>query len=519
MWRMRLLHDGKATAQGWAVGLGLGIGLAIGPVITLTTALDQGVAPDSLRLGSLTVLVIWIALVAFLFASVPVWIGYWADAWQQRAGTTQPRGPARGGMLFAAIGACIVLAIGLTLLLAYFTLVEDFTATTKIVLKQTWTFSGLDAAAVAGVWVVPLLFIAIPLTGFLFGIGWQPAGDTAPKPRTWLKRSWPVTLICLAGAVTVIAVTLVTAAVAHAHIALAVRWNQLYYGQFPIFEGQMVILVAVVFALIAAAKLTSAQSPTIAIAVGAIIAVLGVLAQMGAWTIGNCVAPLNYIYNSPPASVCPGNPGHVFGSQIFPAAVEAALIAVLLIPAARYAGSLIARPDRPRPGARALTWLTAGVVAVAVIAGIAFRVPDASAHGIQPIGSVGQDGWVYGNGYQIRQALNWYHVTRNIRPGYAQLEFDGSFSGTPAWLIVRTVPVRPSAVLQVAGSRPALLDGEKAVTDFLPDYRGYSYKEWFAIRETNEYIVVFQTRPGDYALFGPGLTAMISTWRWNATSS
>lgn len=92
--------------------------MAVGPVITLTTALDQSAAPNNLHPGAFAVLVIWIALVAFLFVSVPVWIGYWADAWQQRAGTTELRVPARGGMLLAAVGACVVLAIGLTLLLA-----------------------------------------------------------------------------------------------------------------------------------------------------------------------------------------------------------------------------------------------------------------------------------------------------------------------------------------------------------------------------------------------------------------
>jgi hypothetical protein len=51
------------------------------------------------------------------FVSVPAWIGYWADAWQQREG----RIPARGGMIAAAVGAWVVLAIGIDLVLAYFT--------------------------------------------------------------------------------------------------------------------------------------------------------------------------------------------------------------------------------------------------------------------------------------------------------------------------------------------------------------------------------------------------------------
>ena len=68
------------------------------------------------------------------------------------------------------------------------------------------------------------------------------------------------------------------------------------------------------------------------------------------------------------------------------------MISILLIPAAYYAGILIARRaglnGPPRLAARALGWLAAGAVAAAVIVGISLRVPDASAHGIQPIGRI-----------------------------------------------------------------------------------------------------------------------------------
>ena len=59
-----------------------------------------------------------------------------------------------------------------------------------------------------------------------------------------------------------IAVTLVTAAVARAHIAPAMRWNGLYFAQFVHSEVQMVILVAVIIALIAAAVLCPMSCPT-----------------------------------------------------------------------------------------------------------------------------------------------------------------------------------------------------------------------------------------------------------------
>ena len=433
VWRTRFWQGGEVTARVWAVGLGLGMGVAIGPIITLDTAFDREVAPDSLHTGAFIVLAIWVVLVTFLFVSVLAWIGRWANAWQQR----ERRVPARAGMMVAAIGTWIVLAIGLDFVLAYFTFVEGFSATTKTVLEQTWTFTGYSAARTTSAWVVVLVFIAVPLSGFLVSLPRRSPGDgrwTALATRLRLKRARPVALICLAGVVAAIAVTLVTAAVARVRIAPAIRWNGVYFAQFLLFEEQMVILVAVIVALIAAAVLTYEPSDTIAIVVAGVIGALGILAVMGSLTLGNCAAPFSLTYGHPPANDCPGDPGFL-APDIFPASIEAAWIGILLIPAAYYGGILIARrarmSGRRRWRAGALRWLAAGAAAAAVVAGIAVRVPDASAHGIQPIGSIGQDGWVNGVGYEFRLFPNWYHVTRNVRPGYTLFENDGAYSGIP----------------------------------------------------------------------------------------
>ena len=152
-------------------------------------------------------------LITFLFVSFPAWIGRWADAWRQR----ERRVPARGGMMVAAVGTWVVLAISMGFVLTNFTSVEEFDASTKTVLEQTWTFTGYDSARTTSAWVVVLVFIAVPLSGFLAGLRQRSLGDghrTAPATRRWLNRARPAALICLAGLVAVIAVTLVTAAVA-----------------------------------------------------------------------------------------------------------------------------------------------------------------------------------------------------------------------------------------------------------------------------------------------------------------
>jgi Zn-dependent protease with chaperone function len=520
MWRMRLLPGGTATAGDWAVGLGLGIGVAIGPVIALDTALDQTVAPDSLHTGSFIVLAIWVLLITFLFVSFPAWIGRWADAWQQR----ERRVPARGRMIIAAVCTWVVLAIGIGLVLSNFTFVEEF-ASTKTVLEQTWTFTGYQAARTTSAWVVILVFIAVPLSGFLAGLRRRSPGDGrtgGPTTRRWLNRAWPAALICLAGLVAVIAVTLVTAAVARAHIAPAIRWNGDYFAEFVLSEVQMVILVAVLIALIAAVVLPYELSDTIAIVVAGVVGAFGALAVIGSLTLGHCAAPFSPTYNNPPASNCPGHPGFL-ASGIFPAAIEAALIGILLIPAAHYGGILMARrarlTGRPSWRARALRWLAAGVAAAAIVAGIAVRVPDASAHGVQPIGTIGQDGWVQGPGYEFRLFPDWYEVPGNLPPPDKVFENDLTDSGHSGYLNLALTSVSPGTAVRVAGSRPFSLGGEKARILQYYDKNDFFHARLYSVRNNTEYIIEFLVERSDLPSLVYGINQMVNSWHWNATPS
>jgi Zn-dependent protease with chaperone function len=516
MWRMRLLPGGTATAGDWAVGLGLGLGVATGPVIALGTALDKGVAPDSLHTGSFIVIAIWVLLVTVLFVSFPAWIGRWADAWQQR----ERRVPARAGMMVAAVGTWVVLAIGIGLVLTNFTFVDQFDASTKTVWEQTWTSTGYDAARTTSAWAVVLVFIAVPLSGFLAGLRQRSPGGGrtgAPATRRWLNRARPAALICLAGVVAEIAVTLVTAAVARAHIAPAIRWNGLYYAQFLLSQEQMVILVAVIIALIAAAVLPYELSDTIAIAVAGAIGALGTLAMMGSQALGHCAAPFSPTYNNPPANDCPGNPGFLT-SGIFPAAIEAALIGILLIPAAHYGGTLIARRvRRPRRRAVALRWLAVGVAAAAVIVGIAVRVPDASAHGIHPVGSIGEDGWVNGAGYEIRIFPNWYDNSPASSQGNILVLYDGRYTGVFADLTLVTVHVQRGATIHGKGGHAFRLQGAPGLTFVYPNVRGNYEQQWLVIRGALGYILTFRTIAPAQAFLEHNVSTMISSWRWNAT--
>jgi Zn-dependent protease with chaperone function len=514
MWRMQFKQG--STARAWAVGLGLGLGMALGPVITLETAFNPGVAPDTLQIGSYVVLVIWIALVTFLFVSVPTWIGHWADAWQQR----EQRVPARGGMIVATIGTWIVLAIGIDLVLAYFTFVTEFTTSARVGLAQTWSIVGHYAARTTGAWLICLVFIAVPLAGYLTGRR-SSRGVQEPVPGSPVSpgRYRRLALICLGGTVLVIAVLLVTAAVARVRIAPAIRWNAPYYAYYLLWDEQMVILVAVLVALIAATAIRHVLADTIAIVISAGVAAVAVLALMGSLSLGDCVASFNLTYGHPPVSGCPGHPGFV-ASDIFPAAIEAALIAILVIPAAHYAvilGGRQAALSRHRGRARnVLGALVAGAAVAAVIAGIALRVPDASAHGIQPIGGIGEDGWVQGTGYEIRVFPNWYDLTPAANKTNILVEYDGRFSGRAAVLTLETIRVNRGATIKVTGGRRFLLDGAAGMTSVSPDAQGYFKQVWAVIRGSYIYVLTYLTKESNGAYFEPNISAMLTSWRWSA---
>ena len=154
-----------------------------------------------------------------------------------------------------------------------------------------------------------------------------------------------------------------------------------------------------------------------------------------------------------------------------------------------------------------------------MIAGIAVRVPDASAHGVQPIGAIGQDGWVNGPGYQIRLFPNWYQITRNVGPGDALLQqWRKRPAASPAGL---PPALRRSARRQIvrAPGRLVLLDGARTLQEVSPDYKGNFYMQWITLHDNIEYIIDFQTIPSDYPSLSADLNAMITSWRWNSTAS
>ena len=115
-------------------------------------------------------------------------------------------------------------------------------------------------------------------------------------------------------------------------------------------------------------------------------------------SMDHCFASLSIQYAHPPAGGCLTSPNTlIFGEVV----LGAALVSLLFVPAAYAAGTLLrrrVRRERQPAGIKALGWLAAAVAAVAAVTGTALWGPSASAQGIKPLGSTGNDGWIRGYG-------------------------------------------------------------------------------------------------------------------------
>ena len=202
MWRNQLLEAGTGTVRGWAAGSGLGFGLAAGWIIALPHASGPfPLAPDQMSSAAVAVLAVWIGLAVLIFMPFPVWVGHWADAWQQRAGLAAPRVPARGGMVVAAVAAWAVMATGLYLLMLSDVgiLVGSSAVTVWHQLPQSIRGMGLDLTAQGGDqlggWVVCLVIVAVPLAAAVVHRHWRRSGD-APGAAVPGRRAVATALLC-----------------------------------------------------------------------------------------------------------------------------------------------------------------------------------------------------------------------------------------------------------------------------------------------------------------------------------
>ena len=140
-----------------------------------------------------------------------------------------------------------------------------------------------------------------------------------------------------------IALMLAISALAHARIAELVRWSPDFITGLYYFWEQAIVVIAVVCALIMAARVRSAAGLALSVVVGAIVAAGGGLALASMLNIGNCFSSLSVEYAHPPAGGCLTSPDTLALRTVV---LGTALVSILFVPAVYAVGMALRRRVR-----------------------------------------------------------------------------------------------------------------------------------------------------------------------------
>jgi Zn-dependent protease with chaperone function len=521
MWRKQLQEADTGAVHGWRAGLGLGLGLALGPVIALSSAYSQSLAPDHLNPAAVGLLAVWLALGVLIFTSLPVWIGHWADSWQLRGAMTAARMPAPGGLVVAAVAAWAVMTIGLYLLLADFTWIFDGASAAPVwhSLPELLNDLGFDVTVQYGSWVVCLVLVGVPVAAAIMTVRWRRAGDKISAPAR--NRRWMTSAsLCLAGSVVVLASMLAVLAFAHARIAQGVRWSPAFLDRFVSFDEQAIVVVAAVCALVAAARARSALGVALSVAIGAAVGAVGGLTLPSSVALGNCFASFSLQYVHPPAGGCLTSPDYFALRQVV---LGASLVSVLVAPGGYAVGMVMRRRisgGRLPVRVKALGWFGAALAIVAAVTGTALWGSTSSAHGVQAGGSIGNDGWIRGRGYDVRLLPSWYDLTRLGGPRLIYLEYplDGAKIELQTAASVSPAEISSySSSLVRLGARRTLLGGASGLLLSRSGLSGGVLAQYFIARGTAVQLITLYRAPdfpGDSPFLRNDFASILSTWRW-----
>jgi Zn-dependent protease with chaperone function len=524
VWRAQRVAEYPGQVKGWAAGLGLGLGLALGPVVALSAALSQALAPDDLDLAAFGVLAVWIVLAVLIFTAFPVWVGHWANAWQGTGDARASRRLGRAGMVAAAISAWVVMAFGLYLLLENSTIILGESSATAEwqQLPELVRDTAVVVVLAASSWVAWLVVLAVPLAAAVVQHRWRRPGDTADaavRRRGWLAAA----LLCFASCVVAVALMLGISAVAHAHIAEVVRWSPQFLVRLVTFDEQAIVVIAVVCALILAARARSAVGLALSVAAGAAVAAVCGLALPSVVTMDHCFASLSIEYAHPPAGSCFTSPDALAVREVV---VGAALVSILIVPAA-YAAGLLWRRRTPRRRRQVsvvvLGWLTATAAAIAAIAVTAIWAPGASAQGVRAAGSIGNDGWIRGYSYDVRLIPNWYAVTDASKPELIYLNFptDGAVIRLESLVGVNPLDVAADeSYVRRLGARPSKLDGASGLLVSRSGLPNGILALRLVVRGPVVYVLTLYRSsafPQDSPYLRSAFASMLQSWRWSGS--
>lgn len=312
---------------------------------------------------------------------------------------------------------------------------------------------------------------------------------------------------------------LALSAVAHARIAEVVRWSLDFLTGLYFFQEQAIVVIAVVCALIMAARVRSAAGLAFSVVVGAVVAAAGGLALASMLNIGDCFPSLSVEYAHPPAGGCLTSPDTVALRAVV---LGAALVSILFVPAvyaARMALRRRVRRERRPAGVTALGWAAATVAALAALTGTALWGPSASAQGIKPSGTIGSDGWIRGYNYEVRLIPAWYASPGGKGLWVLNFPYDGGKINLYAFADSPAVEAEDWSYLLRLGARPDSLAGAPGLLLVHSDPADPVLEQWLVVRSPALYVLTLYGAPGwpaDSQFLESKYAATLRSWRWTS---
>ena len=172
-------------------------------------------------------------------------------------------------------------------------------------------------------------------------------------------------------------------------------------------------------------------------------------------------------------------------------------------------------------GIKALGWLAAAVAAVAAVTGTALWGPSASAQGIKPLGSIGNDGRIRGYGYEVRLIPNWYDIGSNGQAGLQVLSFplDGGQIALDAIEATPAVVAGDRSDLRRLGAHTAALDGAPGLLLMRSGQAHNVLEQWFVVRGPVFYLLTLYGSPifpQDSPYLENAYAYMLRSWQWTS---
>lgn len=550
-WRYESAHPSGAPRRMWPFSLGLATGTTLGPCVS----------PESfITLDDPTDLLMWLPgwVLLVVVATVPVtsWTIEAVAGWY-RLTAHRATSASRRHLPLALVTAIAVAAAGYTYLtqavmVGRYMVSLDDNPTLDILRLQM----GLNAPVTLGSLVVPTglapvllsmgtaLVLLIVVNAVWHRLRIRPPLRPSQPIRPERRRVLPAgarsaVRTGLIGAGLLLLFIPLTSIQAH-QLPLAERWHNDFLGRFSFLQMGAVVVAVTLTALVAAWR--SRRWPLSSGALATVMCLAaGIVAVIGQGLLGNCVD----VFEGPVsnrACFAPPDSGYSWAVVQILVGWTGIAVTVLLPPcAAMRARTLRARAERntrpsrtpPATHFRRPPWRRRAALTLTMIAGLplaTFTLVEKSRIDRTYLAgaTLGDRGWVDGDGYRVRMVPGWYDTTgtdagMEAGEAHGRMELRMQKSGlgqratlfvlrTTRWPIDRTAPI----VLDSGGHRTTVA-GARALLLDPPAGTAQERARIIVIEHGKEQLRLELTdHPTNWQDTLRNLDSMLSTWKWTS---